>query len=62
MLQYVLVRQLSQANFTEHQLISCLCKGSHYTEINSKLWSCIWTSFTLYNKNLSFVIVYKTVM
>lgn len=39
MLWYVLVRQMSQGNFTERQLISCLHKRSHYTDINSKLWS-----------------------
>lgn len=53
MLGYVLVRQMSQGNFTKCQLISCLGNRCHHPDRDSQLWSQI--SFTHYNKSPKFL-------
>lgn len=59
MLQYVLVRQMSQGNLTKQQLISCLYKRSHYRDQQQIVGPYLDFIYTLIKK-LSFKKVYTT--
>lgn len=59
MLQYVLVRRMSQGNLTKQQLISCLYKRSHYRDQQQIVGPYLDFIYTLIKK-LSFKKVYTT--